>query len=120
MVKLLLVMTAVVVLSVPVVSQTQRKQLALRQTERDLIALSQKAVGTGVGSVDVTEDRFTGTTTVRGTCNLAGLVDPHVTIARDSAVVTGLVVFKCASSEPRAKENSSPVAIHFIKRGGQW
>ena len=40
MVKMLLVMTAVVVLSVPVVSQTQRKQLALRQTERDLIALS--------------------------------------------------------------------------------
>jgi hypothetical protein len=120
MVKLLLVVTAVVVLSVPVASQTQRKQFALRQTERDLIALSQKAVGTGVGSVDVTQDRFTGTTTIRRMCNIAELVDPHVTIVGDRAVVTGLVVFKCASSKPRVKENSSTVAIDFIKRDGKW
>ena len=119
MMKLLLVVTAVVVLSVSVASQTQRKQLALRQTERDLIALSQKAVGT-VGSLDVTQDSFTGNMTVLRTCNIAELVDPHVTISGDRAVVTGLVVFKCASSEPRAKENSSNVAIDFIKRDGQW
>ena len=119
MVKLLLVVTAIVVLSVPVGSQTQHQQFALRQTERNLIALSQKALGT-VGSLDVTQDHFTGTMTVRRTCNGAELVDPHVTISGDRAVVTGLVVFKCASSEPRRQENSSTVAIDFIKRDGKW
>jgi hypothetical protein len=120
MVKLLLVVTAVVILSFPVASQTQPKRLPLRQTERVLIALSQQAVGSGVGRVDVTQDRFTGTTTVHRMCNIAELVDPHVTIVGDRAVVTGLVVFKCASSEPRVKEDSSTVAIDFIKRDGKW
>jgi len=119
MVKLLLVVTAVVVLSVPAASQTQRKQLAIRQTERDLIALSQKAVGT-VGSLDVNPDTFTGTMTVLRTCNTAELVDPHITISGERAVVTGLVAFKCASSAPHAKEPSSTVAIEFIKRDGTW
>jgi hypothetical protein len=120
MVKLLLVVTAVVVLSFPVASQPQPKQLPLRRTERDLIALSQQAVGSGVGRVDVSQDRFTGTTTVRRMCKIAELVDPHVRIVGDRAVVTGLVVFKCASSEPRVKEDSSTVAIDFIKRDGKW
>jgi hypothetical protein len=121
MTRIILAAILTVVTPALVLSQTtQRKQVALRQTERELIALSRQAVVNGVSSDIVVENRFTGTASTQGKFDTVEFVDAKPSINGDRALVSGRVVFKGGLPGWRAKETSTGVKIGFIKREGRW
>ena len=64
--RILLAATLTVVMPALVLSQAQRKQVALSQNERKLKALSRKAVAKWRGNEIIVANRFTSTATVQG------------------------------------------------------
>ena len=119
MTRILLAATLALVMPALVLSQVQHKQV-LSQTERQLIALSRKAVVSYVGSDIVIADRFASTATVEGRLDTVELVDARLNINGDQAVVRGRVIFKGGLPERHAKERASGVTIRFTKREGHW
>jgi hypothetical protein len=119
--KVLFVTLIAMIMPAAVFSQTRHNQLALGQTERQLIALSRTSVAKGVTSADiVVDDRFTGRSIAQVTSKTAELLNPKVTISGNRGLVTGRVIFKEGSPELRRTENSSPVTLSFLKHAGRW
>jgi hypothetical protein len=128
MTRMFMVAALTVALSVLAVSQTQDKQAALGQTERELAALSQKALDECGGREivvidDATYNAPTGVldrAAVAGAYDTVELADTKARVDGNVAVVTGRVVFKGGLPGWQTKEHSSGVTIRFRRQKGQW
>jgi hypothetical protein len=117
-----------VAVSALAVGQTHNRRAAPSQTERELAALSQKAVDDCIGREFVVIDEATykapvgvpGRAAVAGKYDAVELADTQARVDGDVAVVTGRVVFKGGLPEWQAKEHSSGVTIRFLRREGRW
>ena len=128
MTRMLMAVALTVAMSASALGQTQSKQTGLSQTERELVALSRKAVDDCIGKEIVVIDDATykaptgvpGRATVVGKYDAVELADTQTRVDGDVAVVTGRVVFKGGLPEWQTKEHSSGVTIRFSRREGRW
>jgi hypothetical protein len=124
--KLALSAVVTVALNVAVSGQSDGRRHRPGQAEGELIAMSRQLVATETGALMVADDgaRLTpsgplSALEVKG--QVSGKLEaPVVSITGDEAVVTGRVVFKGASPDGQAINQSSGVRIRYLRESGRW
>lgn len=125
--RILIVIVLAVTISVVASSQTNNGQTGRSRSEQELITLSREFVKTSIGAmaVEMGEVKMTpsgpmSSAEVKEQWEAVGIKDTKVHIDGDKAVVTGQVIFGGHSPEANARNTSSRVTIHFLKRKDGW